>query len=149
MVFNSLVFLEFGLLFFGMWQFVRPHESIRYHFLIIGSCLFYAYGGWWFVPLLLFTATVDFVMGKLIFERPAKKKLWLTISLCSNLGMLGLFKYSGFLASSINAVAKAMTGGHPLPVMHLILPIGISFYTFQSLSYIFDIYRGDCSRRKS
>ncbi len=148
MVFNSFVFIQFAIVFFGLWQIVRPIESIRHVFLIVASCLFYAYGGWWFVPLLLGTATVDFYMAKQIYDKPERKKFWLIVSLVSNLSVLGIFKYSGFFAESMNAVLGAAGAGQPLPVMHLILPIGISFYTFQSLSYIFDVYRGQLEPAK-
>ncbi|HEY0867508.1 MAG TPA: MBOAT family O-acyltransferase [Fimbriimonas sp.] len=142
MIFNSLVFLQFALLFFGLWWFVRDHPKVRYVFLIVASCLFYGYGGWWFVPLLLATATVDFYMARMIYDRPHEKKLWLTISIVSNLGVLSTFKYLGFFAQSINDALGIAGVSASLPVMHLVLPIGISFYTFQSLSYIFDVYRG-------
>ena len=146
MIFNSLVFLQFALVFFALWPLVRPHEKLRYPFLIIASCLFYGYGGWWFVPILLATATLDFWFAQQIYEKPEKKKTFLIASLVSNLSVLSLFKYVGFFAESINAVF-----GRPemLPVIHLILPIGISFYTFQSLSYIFDVYKGEIKPARS
>jgi D-alanyl-lipoteichoic acid acyltransferase DltB (MBOAT superfamily) len=142
LVFNSLVFIEFALVFFGLWWFVRDHKHFRYVFLIVASCLFYGYGGWWFVPLLLATATIDFYMARMIYDRPHEKRLWLTISVVSNLSVLATFKYLGFFAQSVNSLLGLAGAPAALPVMHLILPIGISFYTFQSLSYIFDVYRG-------
>jgi len=146
MIFNTLVFLQFAVAFFLLWPAIRPNPKIRYGFLILASCLFYGYGGWWFVPLLLATASFDFWIGQRIYDDPDRKKLYLYLSLISNLGVLGLFKYAAFFAESVNFL---FGGREIVPVVRLILPIGISFYTFQSLSYIFDIYKGSLKPAKS
>ncbi|RYG38857.1 MBOAT family protein [bacterium] len=149
LVFNSLVFLEFAALFFlGFW-FVRDKKPWNYAYLILMSCLFYGYAGWWFVPLLLLTASVDYWMAQAIHDRPEHKKLLLIISLVSNLGVLGLFKYSGWFAEGINSAAQGLGLQASLPVLHFALPVGISFYTFQSLSYVFDVYRGETKPARS
>jgi alginate O-acetyltransferase complex protein AlgI len=72
-----------------------------------------------------------------------RRVIALAVSMCSNLGMLAFFKYSGFFANSVNAIVAAIHGSEPLPVWDLILPVGISFYTFQTMSYTIDIYRGE------
>src|SRR5687768_16197791 len=133
-IFNSLVFLEFAVVFFLLWFFVRRMKSGRYIFLIGASCIFYSYAGWWFVPLLLATASFDFWLARMIADHPDKKKVFLALTLMSNLGVLGLLKYAGFFADSINSAAGLLGSGPMLPVMQFILPVGISFYTFQSLS---------------
>jgi alginate O-acetyltransferase complex protein AlgI len=88
---------------------------------------------------MLATTSIDFLTAQRIADSPAaqRKKLWLVVSMASNLGVLAVFKYYDFFADSVNAVAGAGT----LPLLHLILPIGISFYTFESMSYTIDVYR--------
>jgi len=140
-IFNSFVFLEFLVVFLLTWPLFRK-TKLKYAFLITASCLFYGYAGWWFVPLLLATASVDFYVGNAIYKFPAKKKPLLALSLVTNLSVLALFKYSAFATQIANAVLHRLGVPNSLPVPHLVLPIGISFYTIQSLSYIFDIYRG-------
>jgi len=141
LIFNSFVFLEFLVIFLLTWPFFRK-TKLRYVYLITASCLFYGYAGWWFVPLLLATASVDFYVGNAIYKFPEKKKALLALSLVTNLSVLALFKYSAFATQIANSVLHRLGMPASLPVPHLVLPIGISFYTFQSLSYIFDIYRG-------
>lgn len=142
MVFNSLTFFQFAFVFFGLWPFIRK-TKVRYVFLIGASCLFYGYAGWWFVPLLIATATIDFYVAQAIYDADEhKKKHLLVYSLLGNLGVLGFFKYSGFLATNVNVLAKAIGVPSALPVLSFILPVGISFYTFQSLAYVFDVYAG-------
>lgn len=144
MLFNSYIFV---LLFLPMvlWVWWRPAFSTsgRLIALTLASYFFY---GWWdyrFVGLLLFSTVIDYYIGKRLHlaSSPSSRWRWLIASLTSNLCLLGFFKYCGFFASSWNAVADWLRTGGAIPVPEIILPVGISFYTFQTISYTIDIFR--------
>lgn len=144
MLFNSYEFL-FGLLpLILLGYFLVLPKSWRHAWLVLGSYIFY---GWWdyrFCGLLLFTTTIDYIAGGRIAgaRTPVAKKQWLLLSVCSDLSILGFFKYYDLGVDTLNTIAVWLGAGHPLlPLLHLVLPVGISFYTFQSLSYTIDIYR--------
>jgi D-alanyl-lipoteichoic acid acyltransferase DltB (MBOAT superfamily) len=142
-LFNSTVFLLFALVFFATWRLLRGRKKARLAFLIVASFFFYGWWNWRYVFLLLYTGLIDFSAGLLMGRYPARKKLWLVLSLCGNVGALATFKYLGFVTGSVNT-GLALVGWHfRLPVYSLVLPVGISFYTFESLSYTVDIYRGE------
>ena len=114
--------------------------------LIVFSLFFYAWGEPVWVTLLIFSATIDYFHGR-ICERYAghwQAKAALVSSLVLNLGLLGVFKYSGMLVESVNSLT-----GLSLPVPAFSLPIGISFYTFQTISYVIDVYRGQARAQRS
>lgn len=146
MLFNSLTFLVFALVFFVLWPWMARRDNTRWGFLVAASFVFYGWWDWRFLFLILFSGLVDFIAGLAMEKRPAHRKTWLWISLAANLGSLGIFKYSGWLAEVLDRWSAAM--GRDLSLMDripefaLILPVGISFYTFQSMSYTLDIYRG-------
>lgn len=145
MLFNSYFFLfVFFPLVLCAWWSTRLSLRSRLISLVLASYFFY---GWWdyrFVSLLLFSSIVDYHAGCRLAASPTArgKQLWLVVSMCTNLGLLAFFKYSGFMAESLNAVGDWLRMGGALPVPQLILPVGISFYTFQTMSYTIDIYRG-------
>ncbi len=134
MLFNSLEFIIFFPLV-TLLYFLLPHK-IRWLHLLVASCIFYAA----FIPaylfILFFLIVIDYTAGLLI-EKQASKKFWLVVSIIANISLLGLFKYYDFFISNINDV----TGTHFI-LLHWILPIGLSFHTFQSLSYTIEVYRG-------
>lgn len=143
MLFNSyaflLVFLPLTLA--GWW--LLPERRLRLGFLTLASYVFY---GWWdyrFVPLMILSTSADFFAGRAIAgtENPARRRLWLVLLLVFNLGILGVFKYFDFFATTLNGLGRTLGFGVDLPLMHLVLPVGISFYTFNSISYTIDIYR--------
>ena len=103
--------------------------------LIVFSLLFYAWGEPIYVFLMLGSVAVNYVAGLLIDRSHRHRRLALAAGLCSNVAILGTFKYADFIASSLSAI------GVPVPAPHIALPIGISFYTFQSISYLIDVYR--------
>ena len=117
----------------------RNQPAIRWG-LLLASMVFY--GAWYppFLPLLLASALVDFAAGRQISRARSQrqKRAWLTLSLITNLGLLGFFKYAGFLAGTLSDAFGTDIGSSFEPI----LPIGISFYTFQSMSYTIDVYRG-------
>jgi alginate O-acetyltransferase complex protein AlgI len=146
MVFSSLVFLYLFLPLNLLIYFALRREQHRNLVLIVFSFVFYAWGEPVWISLLLLSATVDWVHGLLIerWRGTARARLVLLSSLTINLGILGIFKYSGFLYEQINAVL-----GTQLTPPEFALPIGISFYTFQTVSYVVDVYRGKLEAQRS
>lgn len=140
MVFSSFVFLLVFLLLVLLIYYVCPGK-VRNLVLLVASLLFYAWGEPVYVLIMLFSTVFDYTNGRLIeyFQnknRPGKAKVVLVIDLVGNLGILGFFKYADFVIGNINSIT-----GAGLTLLHIALPIGISFYTFQTMSYTIDVYR--------
>ena len=144
MLFDSALFLWFfGVVFVVYWTIARWHAA-RIAWLLLASYAFYAS---WNVELLLLivgSTLIDFFVGQRVYEAEEKqaKKRWLMVSLFSNLGLLALFKYGDFVLTNVQDVVDAFGGDAKVPLLNLVLPVGISFYTFQTLSYTIDIYYG-------
>ncbi|MBL4588885.1 MAG: MBOAT family protein [Alphaproteobacteria bacterium] len=140
MLFVEPRFLIFFALIFAIYWAMPWHKG-RKLFLLGGSYLFYAAWDWRFLGLILLSTIVDFVIGQRIENNRAKKKSYVIISLIVNLGFLGIFKYFNFFVESAIDLASTfdLTLNHT--TLNIILPVGISFYTFQTLSYTLDIYR--------
>ena len=152
MLFNSYEFLFFLLpLVLAGYYLLLPKRG-RHGWLALCSYVFY---GWWdyrFCGLLLLTTTIDYIVGGRIAAaaNPAEKRRWLGLSVAVDLSILGFFKYYDLGAATANAVAQWLGAGSGVaPLLHLVLPVGISFYTFQSMSYSIDIYRGHARPAKS
>jgi alginate O-acetyltransferase complex protein AlgI len=152
MLFNSYEFMLIFLpLCFLAWWGLARFPNLRLTMLVVSSYLFYGWWNWHFTALLAFSTMLDWAVG-IGIERSLdkhRKLAFLMISVIVNLGVLAYFKYTGFLASAINDVLQAMRFGTPLPVPQIILPVGISFYTFQTLTYSIDLYRGEVKTAKS
>ncbi len=119
---------------------------LRILFLSLASCYFYITWAVWPVFLLLATVVVDFTLGKYIYAERMKGKTgtqFLIISIIYNIGTLWIFKYLDFMTDLANSISASLGHGLSLPMMNLILPIGISFYTLKSLTYTIDIWRGN------
>ncbi len=142
MVFSSTTFL-FGFLaaFLAIYHAIpQKFIQIRNLFTLIASYLFYSWGAPSFVPLLFFSTVADYILA-LLLAKTSHKKPVLAISLAINLGLLGYFKYTGFLVGEISR-ALSILGFDSLVWTQIALPLGISFFTFQKISYIVDVYRG-------
>ena len=137
MVFSSLVFLYLFLPLCLLLYFVCGTVRAKNMVLLVFSLIFYAWGEPVYIFLMLATAAVNWGLTLLMAKMPERKKLLLILCVCIDLGCMGVFKYAGFAVESINALA-----GTAIPVPAIALPIGISFYTFQALSYVIDVYRG-------
>lgn len=127
------------------------HRQARHALLLIASCIFYAAWNLRYLGLILYSTLLDYTIGAAIHRSadPGRRKLLLCVSLVGNLGLLAVFKYYGFFAENVYALLETI-GLHPsLPALQLILPVGISFYTFQSMSYTIDIYRRELEPRRS
>ena len=146
-VFSSLtfLFLFFPALLFCYYICPIHRRSARNLVLLLFSLVFYSWGGWRLVPLIAFSIVVNYVFGRLVDERHGIRirKLSLVGALVCNLGLLVFFKYLGFLTRNISLLIPSV------PVLDIILPIGISFYTFQSLSYVIDVYRREVKSEKN
>lgn len=143
MLFNSIEFAIFLPLVFLIYWFVFPkNRSLQNAFLLVASYVFYGWWDWRFLVLIAFTSLTDYLIGNRMHRIQEKKKrrTLLGISLLINLGMLGFFKYFNFFTESFSEAFRLFGKSMDSPTLHIILPVGISFYTFQSLSYILDIY---------
>ncbi len=145
MLFNSIDFAVFlPVMFFIFWFGARKSTRIQNIWIVIGSYVFYGWWDWRFLSLILFSTLVDFTVGRLMEKesRINRRKLLLWISILVNLGLLGFFKYYNFFVDNFTT-AFTFFGGEISPQsLNVILPVGISFYTFQTLSYTIDVYRG-------
>jgi len=146
MVFSSLVFLLRFLPLTLLFYFIAPGIKAKNIVLVAASLIFYAWGEPVWVILLIISSVIDYICGGLAgkYRSTGKGKLFVIISLVLNLGLLGFFKYAGFLVDNLNAVF-----GLQIPHPGISLPVGISFYTMQTISYTIDVYRGNAKVQKS
>jgi D-alanyl-lipoteichoic acid acyltransferase DltB (MBOAT superfamily) len=169
MLFHTWVFAVFFLIVYPVYLLVRTNNRWMNIWLMIASYAFYGWWNYWYLLLLFGTSAIDYVMVVLMERKQSTRKLWLVISLVSNFGFLGYFKYSGFITDNLNhllaqtgysfklpdpaAYPNAMLGWFGAPddwfFKTVILPIGISFHTFQSMSYTIDAYRGTIQTERS
>lgn len=141
MVFSSVIFLVYFLPIFLTLYFLTP-KKLKNVVLLLSSIFFYAWGAPLFIFAILATTTVDFYFVQLLHrsDTERKRKLFLVLSLCLNVGMLFYFKYCNFFVDNVNAILSAF-GVTGISWTKVILPIGISFYTFESITYVVDVYR--------
>jgi alginate O-acetyltransferase complex protein AlgI len=152
MFFNSVAFLGFFLVFFQLYWLINNNFSVKYRnlFVLLASYFFYGCWDWRFLILLFISSTVDFLLGKKIeqAEKIGKKKMFLWFSLVFSLGILGFFKYFNFFVSSLQELFLLFHFPVNTYTLNILLPVGVSFYTFQSLSYTIDVYRGKLKPEK-
>src|SRR5271156_1191836 len=169
MLFHTWVFFVFFLIVYPIYLLVRRNNRLMNLWLMIAS---YAFYGWWnpiYLLLLFATSAIDYYMVVMMERKQSTRKLWLIISLVSNFGFLGYFKYSHFITDNVNELFAQMGWLFKLPdpvvypnamlnlfgtpddwlFTKVILPIGISFHTFQSMSYTIDAYRGTIETERS
>lgn len=144
-MFNSTAYLVFFVIVFLLSLLLLRYGIFRLVFLTLASWYFYASWQFWALGLMWFSTLVDYFSGIKIYETRTKGgrgRVWLIFSLLANLGLLFSFKYHDFIAGLLNPLLQEAALPE-LPLLHLVLPVGISFYTFQTLSYTIDIYRGE------
>lgn len=141
MSFVSVAFLVFLPIVFILYWTVQRWHGWQNVCLLIASYVFYGWWDWRFLILILITSMSSFFSG-LYIEKSSYKRLYLTANICLNLGILAVFKYYGFFAENLNLLLSQFGFSLDMPTWRIILPVGISFYTFQSLSYSIDVYRG-------
>ncbi len=144
MVFSSMVFLCIFLPVVFLLHLLLPGIRAKNGMLLLASLIFYAYGEPVYVILMIASAFVNYLSALLIGRKPTGKKAVMAVNVILNLGVLVLFKYTGFLAESVNTIL-----GTAIPVPSIRLPIGISFFTFQAMSYVIDVYRGVTGAQKN
>ncbi len=146
MLFNSLLYPVFLAVTVAVaWALLRM-RSLRMAFLLVASYLFYMSWNPQFILLIVGSTLLDFFVGRAIEdtppERARRRKSLLLVSLAGNLGVLGVFKYTNFFLQSFVDIGRLFDVDVPIPILAITLPVGISFYTFQTMSYTIDVYRG-------
>jgi D-alanyl-lipoteichoic acid acyltransferase DltB (MBOAT superfamily) len=169
MLFHTWVFFVFFLIVYPVYLLVRRNNRLMNVWLMLASYTFYGWWNPWYLLLLFGTSAIDYVMVLLMERNRRTRTLWLVISLVSNFGFLGYFKYSGFITENLNTFLAhfGLSSLLPNPVAYpnamlallgvsedrfftkVILPIGISFHTFQSMSYTIDAYKGTIQTERS
>ena len=149
MLFNSVDFLVFFAFVITISVIIK-NKNFSYVFLVAVSYIFFYFSNNFLISLLVFSTVLDFYIAKAIWstDDKSKKKKLLLISIIGNLGLLGFFKYADFGISQFNDLFK-LIGLNDVPLLEIALPVGISFYTFQTLGYTIDVYRGQLSPAKS
>ena len=141
MLFNSLHFIVFFIFITSLYFFL-PHRN-RWFLLLMGSCYFYMAFIPIYIGILAFTIVIDYFAGILIENAAAgRRKLFLVCSLAANIGVLAVFKYYNFLNDNLSFLLTGIGRSNPIPHLSIILPIGLSFHTFQAMSYTIEVFYG-------
>ncbi len=144
MLFNSIDFAIFlPVVFFIYWFLLHKQHNWQNLFMVAASYVFYGWWDWRFLSLILFSTLIDYLCGRGLAseENPLRRKLYLLASIVINLGFLGFFKYYNFFLDNFRTAFTFFGQDISLRGLNIILPVGISFYTFQTLSYTIDVYR--------
>ena len=150
MLFSTIDFLIFFIVILAVIT-VFKYKKFQFIFLIVASYFFFYFSSNYLIVLLISSTILDFIVAKIIFNcnDGSKKKILLIVSLVGNLGLLGFFKYTDFIIYEFNLFGKMINLSSEIPYLELVLPIGISFYTFQTIGYTVDVYRGKLEPSKS
>src|SRR3972149_5687624 len=150
MLFNTIDFVIFFITVLSVFIIIK-NRKFQHLFLLAASYFFFYYSSNYLITLLIFTTIWDFYFGNLIYKSKEgrSKKLILIVSLIGNLGLLGFFKYADFAITQFNFLGQQFDLGTQIPLLNFALPIGISFYTFHSITYTVTIYRGQMAPVKS
>ena len=147
MLFHTWTFVLFFLIVYPVYLATKG-TWFKLPWLLAASYVFY---GWWnplYLLLILFATTVDY-LAVVMMSRSQRRKLWVAFSVAINLSLLGFFKYAGFVTESLNALLASRGASYALPAPDILLPVGISFFIFQSMSYSIDYYRGQVAKEPS
>ena len=146
MTFHSIDFVVFFVVTVALyWRLGHRHQNLL---LLIASYFFYGYVHPWFLTLIFATTVIDYWAARGMAAAPERKRLFMGLSLAANLGMLGFFKYFNFFANNVHALLALLGFDVSVPALSIVLPVGISFYTFQELSYTIEVYRGTLAARR-
>ena len=150
MLFNSIEFIVFFIFVLSIIS-VLKYRKFQHLFIIFSSYFFFYFSSNYFLSLLIFSTLLDYYIAKEIWntKEKKKKKILLITSIIGNLSLLGFFKYVDFAITQFNILGNVFNIGEDIPLLELALPIGISFYTFQTISYTVDVYRGILEPSKS
>jgi len=146
-IFHSLDFVVFFVAFVAIyWVLPQRGQNVL---LFAGSCFFYGYVHPWFLILIATSTVIDYCAARGMEAWPAHRRAFLWLSVLSNFGMLGFFKYFNFFAENVAGALAAVGIIVHEPTLRILLPVGISFYTFQAMSYTIDVYRGELHARRN
>jgi alginate O-acetyltransferase complex protein AlgI len=148
MLFTSLQFIVFFAVVLALNQTLRRSPLLQKLLLLVASYYFYAQWNWHYLFLVWFSTLVDYAIGRRLPHSPKPKRL-IVLSVIVNLGFLAIFKYANWFIASVNGSAEALGSNLHITPLDVLLPVGISFYTFQSLSYTIDVYRSVMPPRKN
>lgn len=150
MLFNTPLFFLFFACFLFLYSFVFLKHYPRLLLILVGSLIFYAGWNYRFIPLLVMSGVIDYFVANAIqgASESRRRKLLLSISIVTNLGILAIFKYSDFAMQSVSDMFSLFGYELNWTMLNFVLPVGISFYTFQSMSYTIDVYRGEMKAQK-
>lgn len=142
MLFHSFSFFVLFVVTFGVYWSLKRHR-LRMLWLLAASCVFYAMWHPWVILLILFSAAFDFVLARCIEDAQSlrTRRLLLIVSVSTSLGLLAFFKYTNFFLDSTFSVLNFLGFSYSHPVLRVVLPLGISFYTFETISYVVDVYK--------
>lgn len=150
MVFSSEIFLFFFLpITLIIYALCSRRIKLRNYVLLAASIIFYSWGGVSYCILILISTIVNYILGRLMEQKRLYGKIFLWGGVFYNVAILGVFKYSGFIVDCINTLLKKAGSSYEVPDPQIALPIGISFFTFQILSYIIDVYFGKVKVQKN
>ena len=143
MQFDSYIYALFLPLVFAGYWILRNKLTWQNLFLLVASYIFYGWWDWRFLALILITSTTTFISGLAIkSDHSLRSKLWLALNLIINLGILGTFKYFNFFKDALADIFRLFGANPDFVTINILLPVGISFYTLQAISYSFDVYNG-------
>jgi alginate O-acetyltransferase complex protein AlgI len=146
-IFHSLDFIVFFVVVTAAyWRLPQRGQNVL---LLVASYVFYGYVHPWFLILIATSTIIDYFAARGMEARPDRRRLFMGLSIASNFGMLGFFKYFNFFVENVHAVLAAAGLSVPQPALRIFLPVGISFYTFQAMSYTIDVYRGELRARRN
>ncbi|MBL8269748.1 MBOAT family O-acyltransferase [Steroidobacter sp.] len=142
MIFNSFIFWAFFALVLLLYWRLPPAGQNR--LLLLASYVFYGYWDWRYLGLIATSTLLDYCIGRSLLglQEARQRKMLVTLSIVINLSILGFFKYYGFFVTEFAELLRAIGFEAHLPILQIVLPVGISFYTFQSMAYVIDLYRG-------
>jgi D-alanyl-lipoteichoic acid acyltransferase DltB (MBOAT superfamily) len=146
-IFHSLDFVVFFVLVVAIyWRLGHRGQNVL---LFVSSYFFYGYVHPWFLILIATSTVIDYASARGMERWPERKRVFMGLSIVSNFGMLGFFKYFNFFIDNVHALLAAAGYDIGMPVLRVLLPVGISFYTFQAMSYTVDVYRGELRARRN
>lgn len=151
MLFPTFNFLLFFIVVFGAAWGLSRYPAGRKYFLIAASYFFYGFWNWRFMGLLFASTLINYIGARMVARtaHAGHRKLWLGLTIALNLVILGFFKYYGFFIEQLGDLLNEIGWGRDLPIFEIILPVGISFFTFQGISYVVDVHRGRIEARRN
>lgn len=147
MLFHTWPFALFFLIVYPIYLALK-NTRLRLPWLLVSSYVFYAWFNPLYVVLIFYSSLLDYIVAGRM-EKSTRRKIWLSISIINNIGLLSFFKYGGFIVDNINHLLSLLNIPYGIPEPGMLLPVGISFYVFQSMSYTIDFYRGNVERERS